>query len=93
LSPGDIGVAPNQPKTVYYVIRAVDFTPSPDELWNSFREGPDMQSIYRVASRDQQETMRAWMTELKTSVNIVRETGTGSLPKGGGGDFPVQGSD
>lgn len=70
LSPGDIGVSPNQPEMVYYVIRAVDFTPSLDELWNSFREGPDMQSISRVASRDQQETMRAWMIELKTSVNL-----------------------
>lgn len=73
LSPGEISVSANQPETVYYVIRAVDFTPSLDQLWNSFREGPDMQSVYRVASREQQETMRAWMNDLKAQVELKWE--------------------
>ncbi len=73
LSLGEIGVACNEPETIYYVIRAVDFTPPLDVLWNSFRDGADMQSIYRVALRDQQEAMRAWTTALKTSAGLKWE--------------------
>ena len=79
LAQGDVGVAPNQPETVYYVLRAVDFTPSTDELWNSFRDGADLQSIYSVALRDQQESYRAWRNDLNAS-------GGG----GGGGGEPVR---
>ena len=51
LTPNQVDVATNLPKTEIYVIRAVEFTPF-EELWSDFTAEPDDWSLYTLFTRD-----------------------------------------
>lgn len=69
LAPGEIGVAMNEPETIAYVIRAVEFSPSTEVLWAQF-EGDSFQSYADVAFREYGKTVRAWEDELKQRAGL-----------------------
>ena len=70
LQPGEIGVAFNQPKTVSYVIRVVEFTPPAKTLLTEFESYPVNQYL-AAAAGDYQENLRTWLKELQSSAGLV----------------------
>jgi hypothetical protein len=75
LAPGRVGVAANQPQTDYYVIRVTAFSPSLDQLWDSFRDHSQMMAINTLAVADRQNIQKKWMADLRESAGFkwVRE--------------------
>jgi hypothetical protein len=72
LSPDQIGASLNGPKTVAYVIRLINLTPSPEVLQKEF-EIDDFSKYAPVAMADQREIVRAWLEEIKTSAGLKWE--------------------
>jgi hypothetical protein len=69
LEPGQAGVALNVPKSIVYVVRASQFTPSYDVRWKLF-EVDDFRKSASVANEDIRHTVQAWVNELKTSAGL-----------------------
>ena len=69
LEPGQIGVAPNAPQNVAYVIQLSGFSPSHEVLWKEF-EVDDFSKYAPVAMEDQQRIIRAWLDEIKSSAGV-----------------------
>ncbi len=69
LPAGGLGVAFNQPRDIVYVIRAIEFDPSDEQLREGFaRENP---SRYLSAGmNDQRAIYRHWIDELKTQADV-----------------------
>lgn len=69
LEPGQVGTAMNQPQTVAYVVRAVEFLPSWDVLWEDFvKSGLEFSGL--VARREFQEAQLAWLEEIKAQAGF-----------------------
>ena len=69
LEPGQIGVAPNDPQDVVYVIHLSKFGPSHDVLWKEF-EVDDFSKYASAATEDQRRIFRAWLDEIKSSAGM-----------------------
>ena len=69
LEPGQIGVAMNAPKTVAYVIRLNELSPSHDVLWKEF-EVDDFSKYAPAAITDQRQIVQAWLDEIKASAGL-----------------------
>lgn len=69
LEPGRIGVAMNAPKTIAYVVRPREFSPSHEVLWKEF-EVDDFAKYAPAASDDQQQILRAWIDEIQASAGV-----------------------
>jgi len=72
LSPGEIGVALNQPKTVAYVIRLDELRRSDESLWVVFELTPPAEYA-DVAADELQQTYRDWLDEIKSSAGLKWE--------------------
>jgi hypothetical protein len=72
LQPGDIGVAFNQPQTMAYVIRPIEFTPSTPILMKDF-ETHSLSQDAAVAQDDMRERYQAWLNELHSSAGLAWE--------------------
>ncbi len=72
LQPDQIGAALNGPKTVAYVIRVIEFTPSREVLTKEFQID-DFSKYAPVARSQQQELVRAWMDEIERSAGLKWE--------------------
>jgi hypothetical protein len=82
LEPGRTGAALNAPKTVAYVIRLQELTPSHTVIWKEF-ECDDFTTYASVAIEDQRQILRAWMEELKTSAGLKWERKPDQTVEGG----------
>jgi hypothetical protein len=69
LSPGQVGVAMNQPETVAYVVRLVEYSPSDSDLWADFESYP-FRFYARVGVTEQQKLSDDWLKEIKTDANF-----------------------
>jgi hypothetical protein len=72
LSPGKVGVTMNQPETVAYVVRLVEFSPSDDSLWADFESYP-FRFYARVGAAEQLKLNDDWLKEIKTDANFKLE--------------------
>ena len=72
LERGQIGVAFNAPKSVAYVIRMTELSPSREVLWKQF-EVDDFSKYAPVAQADRQRIEHAWLEEIKTSSGMKWE--------------------
>lgn len=69
LEPGQVGTALNQPQTVAYVVRVVEFLPPQDVLWNDFlKRGLEFSRL--VARREIQNSQLAWLDEIKAQAGF-----------------------
>ncbi len=69
LEAGQVGTAMNQPQTVAYVVRVVEFLPPWDVLWNDFlKSGLEFSRL--VARREIQESQLAWLDEIKAQAGF-----------------------
>ncbi len=72
LTKGDVGVAMNEPQTIAYVIRVIDFEPSLDTLLGRFKH-ETFRSYETVSLEDQLEMMRAWRKEFRANAGLKWE--------------------
>jgi hypothetical protein len=72
LAAGQTGVAMNAPKTIAYVIRVTELTPSDSVLQKQF-EVDDFSKYAPVAEGDRQQVLRAWLKEIETSAGFTWE--------------------
>lgn len=81
LAPGEVGVAPNQPQNVYYVVRVVSHTPSKEILREAFVMG-GAQRVYRsvmpIAMQERSEVQSEWMRQLDKEFNVQWHRDPGS---------------
>ena len=70
LPPGGIGIAWNQPKTVVYILRMVEKSPTDDVLRHQFLDFANPQELNLVANAERQEAYRQWMKSLEESVGL-----------------------
>jgi hypothetical protein len=69
LEPGGVGVAPNEPQDLMYVIRVADFAPPMDELRAAFaREAPNR--YLAAAVDDQRAIYLAWLSDLNKEAGV-----------------------
>jgi hypothetical protein len=69
LPAGGVGVAFNQPQDIVYVVRAIEFEPSEEQLRDEFaRENP--MRYLSAAREDQRAIYRSWIEDLKTDADV-----------------------
>ncbi len=69
LSAGGVGVAFNQPQDIVYVVRAIEFEPSEEQLRDEFaRENP--MRYLSAAREDQRAIYRNWIEDLKSDADV-----------------------
>lgn len=71
---GETGVAPNQPESVYYVVRLVKTAPDDALLRELFVGGTaqrSMQSIYQIWRRERGQIEQQWLTDLEKEYTVV----------------------
>jgi hypothetical protein len=69
LSPGEIGVASNNPQDTYYVVRLVDYDRPTEELRNEFATEPPTRYM-SVADVDRREIYRTWLADLEREAKV-----------------------
>jgi hypothetical protein len=69
LEPGGTAAAFNAPHTIAYAIYLEDLAPSYNVRWDEFQFAP-FSSYEAVAGEDQRATYRAWIDEIKRSVDF-----------------------
>ncbi len=69
LSPGETAVAMNQPRTVVYLIRVVDFTPSDNVLWESFTT-LEYRHYAQIAANDMQAKLFGWFAQIQDAIGL-----------------------
>ncbi len=69
LSPGEIGVASNNPQDTYYVVRLVDYDRPTEELRNEFAIEPPTRYM-AVADVDRREIYRSWLADLEREAKV-----------------------
>ncbi len=72
LRPGETGLAWNQPKTVVYVVRLVQYTPPENELWTKFLQ-TRVEAYVGVARYEWLTTFQAWLDDLKAQAGLKWE--------------------
>ncbi|MEN6451571.1 MAG: hypothetical protein ABFC96_13850, partial [Thermoguttaceae bacterium] len=70
LQPDQVGVAFNAPKTVVYLVRPAEFTPSYDLRWSQFKTEP-YERYANAGLFDRRELYQAWLGEIKRSVGFA----------------------
>jgi len=69
LRPGETGLAWNQPKTVVYVVRLVQYTPPENELWTRFLNTP-AEAYMGVARYDWATMFQTWKDDLDKQAGL-----------------------
>ena len=69
LRPGETGLAWNQPKTVVYVVRLVQYTPPENDLWTRFLNTP-AEAYMGVARYDWATMFQTWRDDLQTQAGL-----------------------
>lgn len=109
LTPNQVDVATNQPKTEIYVVRPIKFTPF-DELWSDFiAEGDDwtlythatpaegvdpLMGLRQMCVTQQSEVMQAWVQNVQTDAGLKWEkTAEQDAASGQGSAPPPTGND
>jgi hypothetical protein len=64
LEPGQVGTVFNATKTIVYVIRPTEFTPSYDVLWKQF-EVDDFSKYASVGEGEQRQLMQGWLADIQ----------------------------
>ena len=97
LKKGETGAALNQPQTVAYVIRAIDFAPPTRVLLTEFEcSSPDTYAA--LAQSEMVETNQAWLKELRREAGLTWtpdrvKRSEGRAPAGPSGPEPVDEAD
>ena len=69
LSPGETGVAANQPRDTYYVVRLVDYDRPSEDMRNEFAAEPPTRYM-AVADADRREIYRSWLADLEREAKV-----------------------
>jgi hypothetical protein len=69
LSPGEIGVASNNPQDTYYVVRLVDYDRPTEELRNEFATEPPNRYM-AVANAERNEIYLSWLADLEREAKV-----------------------
>ncbi len=69
LTPGEVGLAWNQPQTIVYVVRLVELTPSDKELWDRFTQARP-ETYMSVAQYDWFVIYQAWMRNIEADAGL-----------------------
>ena len=69
LKKGEVGTAPNQPRTVYYVVRVTDSNPLPEVLWRMFL-AESYFAYFGAAAYDRSSLQEAWLDGIKSQVGF-----------------------
>jgi hypothetical protein len=69
LSPGEIGVAMNQPQDTVYVVRLIEYEPSLDDMRTAFASESPMRYM-SVADTDRRKIYRAWLDDLYKDAGV-----------------------
>jgi hypothetical protein len=69
LSPGQVGVAMNHPKTAAYVVQVDDYTPADSVLWARFLSD-DYSKYQAVSNSDRSAQFEAWLHNIRTDAGF-----------------------
>lgn len=67
---GKIAVAPNSPKSVYYVFRVMEKSPDTAELRKRFEADPTKQGPTSIANMEQSDAGRIWISQVIKDLNV-----------------------
>ncbi|MCA9127552.1 MAG: hypothetical protein KDB22_10725 [Planctomycetales bacterium] len=68
--PGAVITAPNQPQTVYYVTRVIDFDPPEDDLHERFKNDTQKTGPLLIAQQETNDLFFDWYQNLETSLQV-----------------------
>ncbi|HTM54058.1 MAG TPA: hypothetical protein VL175_08520 [Pirellulales bacterium] len=93
LTPGQLGVAMNEPENMVYVVRLVEFDRPADELRTDFAAEPPTRYM-NVATEQRRDVYLAWLDDLNRAADVhwVRPADSRTARRGGG-DMPPDDSD
>jgi len=69
LKPGEVGLAMNNPQTVAYVIRLIEFSPPYEAIWEQFQVD-GFRKYEAVAREDRNQIVRSWLIEIKANARF-----------------------
>jgi hypothetical protein len=70
---GKFSVIPNEPQSIFYIVRVVEKTPSTDELHKLFGLVPNQIDTQSLAQAELQTVRREWMTKIEKDLDIAWE--------------------
>ena len=70
LTPGEVGVAANQPQTMVYVARMISETPPKDERKQNFLQSGVSMDTYQIAAGERQQLLRKWYEDLEQEFEL-----------------------
>jgi len=93
LTPGQLGVAMNEPENMVYVIRLVEFDRPADELRTDFAAEPPTRYM-NVATEQRRDVYLTWLDDLNRAADVhwVRPADSRTARRGGG-EMPPEDSD
>lgn len=69
-SAGKVIVAPNQNRSVYYVVRVKEFTPNQTELQQRFEADPDKRGPMAIAQEENSRMVQGWLDNLYDELGV-----------------------
>jgi hypothetical protein len=71
LHTGEVGTAPNQPKTTIYVVRVASEFPSEEVLREQFLQSGNSEDLQQIARFDRVELQQDWFEALRRDMNLT----------------------
>ncbi|MCA9159278.1 MAG: hypothetical protein KDA72_13180, partial [Planctomycetales bacterium] len=71
--PGSVTVAPTQNKSIYYVVRIVDYSPAEAELQQRFNADPDKRGPLSIAQEESNQLVQDWYQNLYDELGVKFE--------------------
>ncbi len=70
---GQVTVAPNQPRSLYYVVRVDNFSPTQAELQERFSADPDKRGPMAIAQEESSRLVQGWLENLYNELGVEFE--------------------
>ncbi|MEO8271751.1 MAG: hypothetical protein ABI557_18655, partial [Aureliella sp.] len=70
---GTVTVAPSENKSVYYVVRVVDYSPGEDDLQQRFNADPDKRGPLSIAQEESNQLVQDWYQNLYEELGVKFE--------------------
>jgi hypothetical protein len=67
---GQVTVAPNQSRSVYYVVRVEELGPEPSELQQRFGADPDKRGAMAIAQEESNRLVQGWLDNLYNELGV-----------------------
>jgi len=71
--PGSVTVAPTENKSIYYVVRIVDFSPDEADLQQRFNADPDKRGPLSIAQEESNQLVQDWYQNLYDELGVKFE--------------------